>query len=412
MTQSSNHVFQTFRAGFPALQEQTYLSIADKMILHDIVRAEIEVYLDRLALASVGRIGHEAAVDLARNRFAQLVNASQDSIAVTRNVSDGINSVAWAFEDVVGRNIVLTADLEHPNNLYPWLRQEKRGIELRKVPAAPDGRIDTDAMIAAIDDKTLIVTCPSVSFAPGFRTDLTRLGETCRKRGAFFLVDGVQSAGILHHDFSQEPIDGFATSASKGLLGSYGIGFLYVAEHWLDRLTPAYLSRPAVYQEFEEHSAMGAHEYVLQPNARRFEVGSYNLAGAYGVAASLGLLLEMGSLEIERHVLNLAQTLRDGLQETDWGPRVTSCSDPATRSHIVTIGTLDDGGHDVSNCPHLMALSTHMKSHRISHTIRRGQIRMAFHAFNTAADVAYTLEHISRFASQMDAKALIHTAQS
>lgn len=62
--------FETFRAGFPALQDQTYLSIADKMILHDTVRAAIDVYLDRLALASVGRQGHEETVEDARGKFA------------------------------------------------------------------------------------------------------------------------------------------------------------------------------------------------------------------------------------------------------------------------------------------------------------------------------------------------------
>jgi len=389
--------FNTFRAGFPAVKDQTYLSIADKMILHDSVRATINVYLDRLASASVGRLGHEAMVEDARCKFARLVNAKPENIAVTRNVSDGINSIAWSFEQVQGCNVVLSTDVEHPNNIYPWLRQKERGLELRQVPALADGQLDTDAMIEAMDENTLIMTCPSVSFAPGYRSDLDRLGAACRKRDVFFLVDGVQSAGVLHHDFSQEPIDGFATSASKGLLGSYGIGFLYISDQWVERLTPAYLSRPAVFQETEDHSSMGSFAYELQPNARRYEVGSYNLAGAYAVSESLSLLLDLGSKALEKHVLSLADTLRSGLQHTQFGPAVTTAYDQTKASHIITIGTLDAGGHDISTCPNIMGLSSHMKEHRITHAIRRGQIRMAVHGFNNDDDVSRTLSVIDQY---------------
>lgn len=389
--------FDTFRAGFPALKTQTYLSIADKMILNDDVRGAIDVYLDRLALASVGRLGHEVTVEAARTKFARLINARPQNIAVTKNVSDGINCVAWSFDKVKGRNAVLCTDVEHPNNIYPWLRQKARGLELRIVPAAEDGQIDTAAMIDAMDDNTIIMTCPSASFAPGYRTDLDRLGEACRKRDVFFLVDGVQTAGVLQHDMSQEPIDGFATSASKGLLGSYGIGFLYISEHWVDRLTPAYLSRPAVFQESEDHSAMGSFDYQLQPNARRYEVGSYNLAGAYAVSASLDLLLDLGPEAIEAYVLSLAGDLRSGLMQTAFASQVTTASDPNKLSHIVTIGKLDAGGHDKSTCPNIMGLSAFLKDHQITHAIRRGQIRMALHAFNNADDVAKTLEKTAHY---------------
>lgn len=402
MTNNSIPDFDAFRAGFPALQAQTYLSISDKMILHAKVRAAIEQHLDRLSMASAGRLDHEVSVEQAREKLARLMTVSPSTIAVTRNVSDGINSVAWALPKPEGRNIVLTASAEHPNNLYPWLRQQKRGLELRIVPESPGGAIDTEAMIAAVDDRTLLMTCPSVSFAPGFRSDLRRLGEVCRKRDIFFLVDGVQTAGILHHDLSQEPIDGFATSASKGLLGAYGIGFLYLSERWIDRLVPAYLSRPAVYQETEDHSSMGDFDYALQPNSRRFEVGSYNLAGAYAVSASLELLLALGSEAIEARVLGLAGDLRDGLAGTTFAPLVTVAETPAMASHIVTVGQLDAGGHDVSTDPRIMALSAHLKGQRITHSIRRGQIRMALHAFNNQQDVAATVAAVAAFPGVCD----------
>jgi selenocysteine lyase/cysteine desulfurase len=293
--------------------------------------------------------------------------------------------------------MVLTASAEHPNTLYARLRQQKRGLELRFVPEGPGGTIDTDAMIAAMDDQTTIMSCPSVSFAPGFRSDLDRLGQACRKRGVFFLVDGVQSAGILRHNLAAEPIDGFVTNASKGLLGAYGLGFLYLSDRWRDRLEPTYLSRAGVYQEAEAMSDMGSFDYTLQPDSRMFEVGSYNLAGAYAVAASLELLLGLGPQRIEDHVLGLASQMRAGLGETEFGPLVGQAADPAALSHIVTLGLLDAGGHECSDNPRIMGLSRHMKAAGITHSIRRGQIRMAMHAFNAEQDIRHTVATVNDF---------------
>ena len=377
--------FERFRDGFPALKQQTYLSICDKMILHDAVRRGVESFLDHLAMASANRVDHEVKVTSARAKFARLMNVEAASIAAVRNVSDGINSVAWALPMAEGANVVVSADAEHPNNVYPWLRLRRRGTEVRIVPPRPDGAIDIEAMIAAMDAHTRLVSCASVTFAPGHRTDIRPLGEACRAKDVFLLVDGVQSAGILAHDLAAEPIDGLATSTSKGLLGLYGFGFLYISSRWIDRLEPAYLSRPAVRMQSDDHSTMGGHDYELQPDSRRFEVGSYNLAGAYAADASLELLLELGTRAIEARVLPLAGALNEGLAGLGLAPAVPSQG--PRQSHVVTFGALDAGGHGFSHDPTIAPLSAHLAAAKVAHTIRRGQLRFALHAFNNQDDI-------------------------
>jgi selenocysteine lyase/cysteine desulfurase len=248
------------------------------------------------------------------------MNVAPTTIAAIRNVSDGVNSFAWAMPWREGDNLVVTAEAEHPNNLYPWLRLKRRGVRLRIVPPKPSGEIDVDAMIAAMDARTRLMACASVTFAPGHRTDIWRLGEACRRRDVFLLVDGVQSAGILRHDLAAEPVDGFVTSTSKGLLGLYGFGFLYASPKWLDRLEPAYLSRPAVVQVTDDHSTMGDLDYAFQPDSRRFEVGSFNLAGAYAADAALDLLLALGPDRIEARVLWLATLMHQALSSLGLSP--------------------------------------------------------------------------------------------
>lgn len=381
--------FGQFRLGFPALRSKTYLSICDKVILHDVVRAAVDRFLDHLAFASANRVDHELHVASAREKFARLVNVGPNSIAAVKNVSDGINSIAWAMPWKDGDNVVLTSDSEHPNNVYPWLRLRKRGVEVRFVAQHSDGSIDVDAMIAAMDRHTRVVTAASATFAPGHRTDLRKLGEAADRNETLLLVDGVQTAGILRSDLSAEPVGAFATSTSKGLLGLYGFGFLYVSPKWIDRLEPAYLSRSAVIQKTDDHSTMGEAEYDYQPDGRRFEVGSFNLAGAYAADASLDILLALGPAVIEKRVLHLASMLHDGIKAAGLEPAVPG-SGPS-QSGILTLGQVDVGGHGFSSDPLISTLSGHLMNRNIVHTIRRGQLRFGLHAYNNEGDIENTI---------------------
>lgn len=382
--------FEKFRAGFPALKEKTYLSVCDKMILHDDVRKGIEKFLDHLSFASANRVDHEVNVTTSKEKFARLMNVDASTIAAVRNVSDGVNTVAWAMPMSEDDNVVLCVDAEHPNNIYPWLRLKRRGNEVRMVAHNPDGSLDIDAIVDATDAHTKLVTCSSVTFAPGHRTDLMKLGEACRERDIFLLVDGVQSAGILNHDLSELPVDGFATSSSKGLLGLYGYGFLYISPKWIDRLEPAYLSRSGVVNRADDHSVMDGIDYELRPNSQRFEVGSFNYAGAYATDVSIDLLLELGIQAIEDRVLPLATALNEGIAAK--GLTCAMPSEGLAQSHIVTFGALDAGGHGFSNDPVITPVSEYLAKAHVVHTIRRGQIRFAIHAYNNEEDIERAVE--------------------
>jgi len=381
--------FERFRECFPALREKTYLSICEKSILHDDVRKGVDSYLDNMALATTDRVGHEEKVGGCREKFARLMNVDPATIAALRNVSDGINSVAWAMPIGDGDNVVVSQDAEHPNNVYPWLRLRRRGNEVRSIAPKPDGSLDIDAMIEAIDSRTKILSCATVTFAPGHRTDIARLGEACRKKDVFLLADGVQSAGILAHDLSSDPIDGFATSTSKGLLGIYGFGFLYISPKWIDRMEPAHLSRPAVLMQNDDHSTMGSYDYELQPDSRRFELGSHNIAGAYAMDVSLQLLLDLGIEAIEERVLPLSTALKEGVAALGLAPAVPS--DGIGHSHIVTFGELDAGGHGFSSNHMIGPISDHLTKAKVAHTIRRGQLRFAAHAYNNEDDIDHAV---------------------
>ena len=158
-----------------------------------------------------------------------------------------------------------------------------------------------------------------------------------------------------------------------------------VARLWAERLAPAYLSRPAVELPPERYSEMADLDVAMRKDARRFELGSVDFASCYAVNASLGLLAEVGTPAIEAHVLALAGRLRSGMAELGLG--VPRRAQGAEASHIVTVGTLGNGGHGSANDPLLASISAHLAANDVVHTIRRGMLRFAFHLFNSDDDV-------------------------
>jgi cysteine desulfurase/selenocysteine lyase len=369
---------------FPVVERCTYLSICDSTVLGRHVRVAVDEFLDHIMYWREGREIRDVRVEGARRKFSRLIGADAGDVAIVKNVSEGINAIATAIPWRDGDNVIVCAGLEHPNNVLAWMHLRRLGVEVRMVEPV-DGAIDPEAMIAAIDGRTRVVTCSSVTFAPGLRTDLGAIGRACRSRGVLFLVDAVQSMGILALDVARDHIDALVTSTAKGLLGMYGCGFLYCSRDWAQRLTPAYLSRPAVDLPPERYSEMAGLEAAVHGNARRFEVGAVDYASCYAVDASLDLLSSVGPGAIEVHVLALAHRLRTGM--ADLGLEVPRRAFGPAGSHIVTVGRLGAGGHGVADDPLLARISAHLAQQRVVHTIRRGMLRFAFHLFNSDDDV-------------------------
>ncbi|HYK14787.1 MAG TPA: aminotransferase class V-fold PLP-dependent enzyme, partial [Burkholderiales bacterium] len=154
------------RARYPMVGRSTFLNITSGTPLSNAAKAAVDKLIEAQWAGTGTRDERYAMMDSARGRFARLIHARADEIAVTKNVTEGLNIVATAIDWKAGDNVVLCAELEHPNNIYLWLALRERGIEVRAI-SARDGAIDTPAMIAAIDARTRIVTAASVTFVPG-----------------------------------------------------------------------------------------------------------------------------------------------------------------------------------------------------------------------------------------------------
>jgi cysteine desulfurase/selenocysteine lyase len=119
---------------------------------------------------------------------------------------------------------------------------------------------------------------------------------------------------------------------------------------------------------------------------------SLHLRGTYAVDRSLDLLLALGTQSIEKHVLNLAATFHEELLAAGVTPAVPGSG--SAQSHILTIGTPDEGGHGFSTNPMIEHMSSHLQNRSITHTIRRGQLRFSMHGYNNEKGISEAVDAI------------------
>ncbi len=381
------------RANYPALERWTYMDLAGRGVLSRGVRAAVDAQLDERMFNGGDKEKFFALTERARGKFAQLINAEPDEIAYTKNISDGLNMIATGIDWKDGDNVIVCPELEHPNNVYPWLNLRKRGLEVRTVkPRA--GHIPVDEIASRMDARTRVATVSTVTFAPGFRTDVDALGRACREHGVLFLVDGAQSVGVLHTDVKKSNIDALAVSTQKGLLGLYGMGFLYCRREWAEKLQPAYLARFGVDLGDAHEASLGTDAFKLMPAARRFDLGNYNFVGAAAVDAALSEVLGHGTPLVERYVTQLGHTLAQGL--LDLGLPVSGGKPGPHLAHIVTVGTMGDN-HYGSDDERFNRLYAWLGENRVKLSIRRGVLRFSLHLYNNMDDVARVLELTREF---------------
>jgi selenocysteine lyase/cysteine desulfurase len=388
--------FARIRDRFPGAKTGPYLDVSARGLLYDGAREALDAYLDRNAAGTLDKGAMFTGVEKTRALFASLVRAEPDEIAFTRNVTDGIAtfgaSLPWRFGD----NVVVCESLEHPANIFPWYGLSRRlGITVKSV-GPQNGHIPLEGILAQIDEATRVVAVSAVSFAPGFRFPVAELGAECRRRGVLLIVDGAQSIGVLDTDVKALNVDALAASTQKSLMGLYGMGFLYVRKEVAETLAPVFLSRFGVDLEGQHEASAGdAASYKLAPGARRFDVGNYNYPAIFAVGASMELLLELGSEEVEAFVCGLARDFANGM--VDAGLSVFGGRPGPLGTHIVTVGKSLGLDHDSAADKDMSDLYAFLTANDVRLGIRRDLLRFSFHIYNNQADIQRVLDLVRQW---------------
>jgi selenocysteine lyase/cysteine desulfurase len=362
--------FETLRKEFPVLKRKTYLNSGSYCALANEVRAAFDAYMeDRLA------VGANWDVWVTKNEsvrilVAQLLQALPDEIAVTASVSAGLNALASAMDFTGPRKKVVVSDFEFPTNAQIWHAQEPRGAQVVHVPRAADGYIPLEMFEKAIDEQTQLVAITHVCFRNGAKLDIPGIVRLARAKGAKVLLDCYQSVGSLDIDVKTLDVDFAVGGMLKYLLGTAGIGFMYVRDSCIPSLLPTnsgWFAQATI-------QAMDITANRPAPNARRFEAGTPPVVNCYAAEAGLQMLLRVSTPEIEKRNFALTRHCMERLQEIGW-PSITP-SDDARRGATVAIPSRNSSG-----------LSAELMKRDIVTSHRDDNVRASFHFYNNEDDV-------------------------
>jgi cysteine desulfurase / selenocysteine lyase len=300
-----NHdFFEAYRREFPITEKYMYLDHAGVSPLSIRVADSVGQLLTEATEGGAFNYPKwtQRIVDV-RKSCAKLVNAEQDEIAFVKSTSHGLSIVAEGLDWNEGDNL-LVYEREFPSNLFPWLNLRRKGVEVKLIPPR-EGRIVLDDIERMIDPRTRLLAVSSVQFSNGFRIDLERVGALCRSRGILFCVDAIQSLGVIPMDVRKYHVDFLSADAHKWLLGPEGIGLFFCRRGLAERLAPPLIGWKSVESEFDfDHP-----DFCLRTDALRFEEGSMNLMGIFGLGAAIGLLFDVGVKNIEDRVLGLGEVI-------------------------------------------------------------------------------------------------------
>jgi selenocysteine lyase/cysteine desulfurase len=310
-----------------------------------------------------------------RKKAGGILNATMGEIALVQNATMGINFIANGLELKPGDEVLIT-DQEHPGAMGPWdLRAKRQGIVVRKlvIPVpTPNPQTVVNIFAAALGARTRVIAVPHITSRHGIVMPVRELCELGRARAVFTLVDGAQAVGQLRVDVKKIGCDAYACSPHKWLLAPPGNGLLYVRE---DRERDIWATlASAHWDDYEPDSGI----------FRLMQFGTANAALLAGLDAALDFYLRIGSEKIERRIIGLADSLRNGLQKIK-GVAISSPLHPALAGAIVTYGVAGVTGLELQD------ELWNRKKFRV-----RAQsgplVRQSVHFYNSPEEIEGTLE--------------------
>jgi selenocysteine lyase/cysteine desulfurase len=362
------------RSEFPILAHTTYLNSCSQGALSHRVRAAYEEYL-----AGWDENGAEWAVwveraDAARAAFARLLKAEPSELAVTTSVTQGVSGIVSAL-DLRARPKIVISEYEFPTVGQIAHAQELRGAEVVHVRPEADGSIPVERFAEAIDERTALVCCTTVSYRTGHRHDVAEIARLAHEQGALCLADSYQAIGAVDFDARALGVDFVTGGTVKYLLGSSGLGFLYVRRELLGKLLPSQTGWFADEDIFQ----MDISDYSPAADARRFDAGTPPVPNIYAGLAGMSIVEEAGTAAIEEHIAGLAERLHDGAEEL--GAQVATPR--GARSPLVCIKSTD-----------IDALVSALAGEKIVCSERDSNLRVSLHLYNVEEDVDRLLDEL------------------
>ncbi|GGM41173.1 aminotransferase class V [Micromonospora sonchi] len=296
--------------------------------------------------------GWSEAAGRTRDAFARLAGVPPADVAIGATVSQLLAPVAAALP--AGARVVVP-EVEFTSNLFPWMVQEIRGVEVRTVPL--------DKLAASVDDGTDLVAFSLVQSADGTVAAYDDIVAAARAHGALVAVDATQACGWLPFDAALADV--MVVGGYKWLMGPRGTAFAYLDPALRERLRPDAAGWCAA---SDPHTSYYGPPLRLSDDARRFDISPAWFAWV-GAAPALELLLKIGVPAVHAYDVGLANRFLAGLGQPSGHSAIVSVEVPGAREKLERAG--------------------------VRAAVRAGRVRASFHLYTTQQDVDLALDALT-----------------
>jgi cysteine desulfurase/selenocysteine lyase len=366
---------------FPRAQQVTYLDTAAEGLLLARSEEAFSAYCRTKARGTPGRADLHAAEAETLRLIARLLGTDPANVAFVASATDALNLLALSRDWTPGDQVIIS-DLEFPSNVFPWLRLRRMGVEVIVVPGR-DGTLHEEDVIARMTSHTRMVSLSLVSYKTGaYLPNIGKLTERAHQQKAIVSLDATQALGRC--PVSLSGVDYLMSSSFKWLLGSHGLGIIYISPEFRKEFNPASVGWYSVKDLFSPDRFKS---YELKDGAACLSGGMPNFPSIYALQQGLEFLLEAGVDRVNQELKPLVAHLRQGLSE-------------------LRVQLLTPGGDEYASG---IVAFEHPKAREIGATLERkgvivwagdGRVRASVHVYNDMADIERYLETLKPILNQ------------
>jgi|SRR5574344_165554 cysteine desulfurase / selenocysteine lyase len=255
----------------------------------------------------------DTMVDSVREKVAKFINAKKEEIVFTSGASMSLNLIAfgYGFKFLKEGDEILLTEAEHASNVLPWFKvKELTKCSINYIPLSKEGRLTPDALKKVINKHTKIVSVAQVTNVLGYKIDIKAIAKICHDNGTILVVDGAQSVPHMKVDVKDLDCDFIIFSGHK-MCGPTGTGVMYGKFNLLCEMN-ALMVGGGDNARFD----LCGNVALLEPPAK-FEAGTQNLAGIYGLGAAVDYLSKIGINNVEEYETELRKYAISKLEELD-----------------------------------------------------------------------------------------------
>jgi kynureninase len=344
------------------------------------VYANLQAYADSWAQRGV-RAWEEGWWEMAvgvGDKIAPLIGAGPSEISLHQNVTQTQAVITSCFDFRGPRNKVVMTELEFPSIQYFYHEQKRFGAQIEVVPAPDSVKLDLDAFLAAIDEKTLFVPISLVLFRSASIVNAKAIVEKAHRVGARVILDVFQATGTIPFNVRELGVDFAVGGVLKWLCGGPGVAYLYVREDLRAELKPALTGWIAHQRPFGFETG----PIDRREDSFRYLNGTPHIPALYACQPGLDILNRVGIHAIREKSLGMTTRLLEGAKARGW--RVNTPENSAERAGTVSV----DSPHAAEVCRELLA-----REILVDYRPKAG-IRLSPHFYNTPQECEFALAQI------------------